>query len=163
MFKMHINNEYQRLDGPLSLYSFTYLMDFIHLQIPLSYHLSWKQSEWSAGVTTSLYFNTRRTFKDNDPYFLTPNTASSIGTSHHAFNSTLANIDLTLAYSYFFKEWGTYDLGIKAYVSYPMLNAITTVNQLDYAQSNEFGSESFAVSFKNTYAPITFGVGLVLR
>lgn len=165
MFKMEINHEYARLGGSsLSPYSFNYLLDFIHLQIPLAYHLIGNQSEWSAGVTTSLYFNIQREFKDNDPYFLTPYSASSIGTSNEVFNSTIANIDLSLAYSYFFKDWGAYQLGIKAYISYPMLNAITTLNQLEYTQSNDVGSiESFAVSFKNTYAPMTFGLGFILK
>lgn len=166
MFRMDIN--YANSDPKLIYDQYSFAHDFVYLQfqMPISYHWHFRNSNLSAALSPTLYYNTYSKFDAGNQHTRQdPNEiAFSNGTSYIHPQKLTANFDLSIAYEYYFKQIGKHQLGLKAYASYPLLNSLPVNTTYEYnLEHSTLGNLSKSSLITHNYTPVTLGIGVIFR
>jgi len=140
-------------------------LKYVQIQMPIAYNFTFQKSEISAAINPAIYINTSSQYSStlptiNNSEVLNHNT----GISYILPPKVVANVGLLVSYTYNIAKVNKQTLGLKVHASYPLLNAISSYTTYDYDVAYKSGAKiggSTVVS--DHYAPLTFGVGLVLK
>lgn len=166
MFRMGIDYTNPNPDLIYDRYNFAHDFVYLQFQMPISYHWNFRNSNFSAALSPTLYYNTYAKFDAGQQHTKQdPNEiAFSNGMSYIHPQKLTANFDLSVAYEHYFKQIGKHQLGLKVYASYPLLNSLPVNTTYEYnLEHSTLGKVGKSSLINHNYTPVTLGIGVVFR